>query len=176
MRTFFKEPIYEFQPPDNTNSVPFIYRIREDGEFKLLEPYPYSFDPTRRVANYKNFHFFIREELEMYHMSFVRKNMRGKLENVSNRANYGKYEDFLQKFEEWTPEKGVLHPHPYIGKLFKEITVVENHFHVDITQQCAVCCKSQNLLQCGRCKKPKYCSSQCQKYEWPKHKLICKSV
>lgn len=50
--------------------------------------------------------------------SFVRKNMRLKLDNVSNKWNYGKrgeIEDFLQKYDRWTIDQGLLHPHPFIG-------------------------------------------------------------
>ncbi|KAL0479840.1 hypothetical protein AKO1_007432 [Acrasis kona] len=41
------------------------------------------------------------------------------------------------------------------------------------------CCgKKQKVLgefkMCSRCKKTKYCGLQCQKDDWPKHKLICK--
>lgn len=102
MRTFFKEPIYELLPPDELNAVPFIYKV--DFPFKLVAEYPkfileifckFAFtrhslpvmiDPTRRLEGLKTFHVFDREEVQMYHMSFVRKDMRMKMTNVSNKG------------------------------------------------------------------------------------------
>jgi len=173
---FQKKPIYEYFPYDNLNCVPLIYKISDTSAFKLATPYPVVLDPTRRLENTSNFYLFERSEIEMYHMSFVRKNMRSKLENVSNKGNYANIEEFLQKFESWTPEQGLLHPHPYIGRLFKEIKVSENLFGIDIENQCKLCCKSQNLQRCSKCKKSKYCSIECQKEDWKKHKLYCNSL
>jgi len=122
MRTYFKEPIYELIPLDDVNAVPVIYKIQEGCEFQLASPYPVVLDPTRRIENAKSFWFFDRKEIEMHHMTLVRKNMRMKLQNVSNRGNYAGVEQFLQKFEKWKPEDGVIHPHPHIGKN-KTITI-----------------------------------------------------
>jgi hypothetical protein len=88
MRVFFKEAIYEYIPYDNVNAVPLIYKCTPDRPFKLAHPYNIVLDPTRRVANTINFHLFPRTEIEMYHLSFVRKDMRKKLENVSNRGSF----------------------------------------------------------------------------------------
>lgn len=39
---------------------------------------------------------------------------------------------------------------------------------------CGSCGASGNpLLVCGRCKKARYCSKQCQGKDWPKHKKVC---
>eukprot|EP01121_Diplochlamys_sp_Union-15-3_P000135 TRINITY_DN10122_c0_g1_i1.p1 TRINITY_DN10122_c0_g1~~TRINITY_DN10122_c0_g1_i1.p1 ORF type:complete len:326 (+),score=18.81 TRINITY_DN10122_c0_g1_i1:63-1040(+) len=173
MRVFFKEPIYEFFPYDNMNSVPLIYKIDPKKAFKIAHPYPVVLDPTRCVEGYTNFYHFQRAEIEMYHMSFVRKNIEKKLVNVSNRANYGNTTTFLEKWKYWTPEMGALHPHPYIGKIFKEIKIVENFFNIDLKKQCIVCCISQPLFRCSRCKSVRYCSIACQTEHWAVHKLVC---
>ena len=77
--------------------------------------YPVLLDPTRRLENTKKFHLFDRKDVEMHHMTFVRKDIRMKMMNVSNRANYNSNVDnFIEQFEKWTPEKGILHPHPHI--------------------------------------------------------------
>jgi hypothetical protein len=41
--------------------------------------------------------------------------------------------------------------------------------------ECA-CCQDRlkPLLNCGACKKVKYCSKECQKEDWKRHKLVCK--
>jgi hypothetical protein len=75
------------------------------------------FDPTRRLENTKKFHLFDRKEVEMHHLTFVRKDIKMKMMNVSNRANYNlaNVDNFVDQFEKWTPEKGILHPHPRIN-------------------------------------------------------------
>ena len=97
MRTIFKEPTLEYWPMDDVNAVPLIYKIRDDGQFRLAEPYPVMLDPTRRVANPKNFHLFPRTVVEMFHMTLVRKNMRAKLDNCSNKMNLAFAEKFMSQ-------------------------------------------------------------------------------
>lgn len=83
--------------------------------FLMLMIYPVLLDPTRRLENTQKFHLFDRNDVEMYHMTFVRKDIGMKMTNVSNRANYSMSLDkFVQEFEAWTPNKGILHPHPRI--------------------------------------------------------------
>ena len=43
------------------------------------------------------------------------------------------------------------------------------------TKQCAYCKKErEKLLQCGRCKCVYYCSIDCQRPHWNRHKLTCR--
>lgn len=47
--------------------------------------------------------------------------------------------------------------------------------HVNVMRKCAYCNKSDTkLLRCGRCKTTYYCSKECQKPHWKKHKKVCK--
>jgi hypothetical protein len=42
--------------------------------------------------------------------------------------------------------------------------------------ECLVCCKAQSKLVCTRCKWAVYCSRECQKKDWKRHKIAdCKS-
>jgi hypothetical protein len=159
MRIMFKYPYFEFSPPDDLNAVPFICKIIPQGYYRLDEPAPILLDPTRKITNYKKFHAFTRGELEMYHMSFVRKDMRQKMENTSNKLNMDDVEDFLAKFDLWDEDMLdiIVHPMNHIGKQFKEIKRIPNHFGVDLKEMCQVCCVSNQLTQCTKCNQ-KYCS------------------
>lgn len=42
------------------------------------------------------------------------------------------------------------------------------------TAVCITCGSKQNLKQCSRCKRLKYCSLACQKQDYPRHKNSCK--
>ena len=39
---------------------------------------------------------------------------------------------------------------------------------------CDHCGKSDNLFKCSSCKLAQYCDRNCQRANWPKHKVICK--
>ncbi|KAK5125984.1 hypothetical protein LTR85_011339 [Meristemomyces frigidus] len=52
---------------------------------------------------------------------------------------------------------------------------------VDSTSICGICGAKEGkdstaLLQCGKCKKQKYCSKECQKKDWKGHKRVCKAA
>jgi hypothetical protein len=175
MRLFFKEPIYEYYPYDSVNSVPFIYQLKKECPFRLAHPYAnWVVDPTRRLANTKSVYHFQRSEVEMWHMTYIRKDIRGKLTNVSNKGNYGTHiSEFLTKWENWTLSDGPLHPHPYISKFFDSVRTTPNIFKIDLQSQCQVCCISRDLQRCSRCKWAKYCSSECQTFDYPQHKQHC---
>ena len=38
---------------------------------------------------------------------------------------------------------------------------------------CIVCDRTDGTKQCGRCKLTSYCSRNCQKADWPRHKAVC---
>eukprot|EP01113_Clastostelium_recurvatum_P000301 TRINITY_DN10133_c3_g1_i1.p1 TRINITY_DN10133_c3_g1~~TRINITY_DN10133_c3_g1_i1.p1 ORF type:complete len:376 (-),score=26.11 TRINITY_DN10133_c3_g1_i1:228-1325(-) len=53
-------------------------------------------------------------------------------------------------------------------ELFQDLGLTE-------TKSCARChARGKNLLLCSRCKKTRYCDQNCQRKDWPKHKLNCK--
>eukprot|EP00802_Teleaulax_amphioxeia_P018509 Tamp_18703.p1 GENE.Tamp_18703~~Tamp_18703.p1 ORF type:complete len:199 (-),score=47.51 Tamp_18703:10-606(-) len=133
MRFYFKEPTYEMLPFDEYNQVPLIYKIKSNASLLLAHPYPCVVDPTRRMSNCDRFYQFTRDEIEMHHFSFVRNDMASKMTNTSNRDNHDGATQFLRDFVHWTPEVGVIHPHPWGRRVFKYISWVPNYFNVDLT-------------------------------------------
>jgi len=174
MRIFFKQPIFEYLK-DDVNCVSLIYKIKDDMKFRLAEPVANLIvDPTRKLCNLKKIRVFPRKDVEMYHYSFVRRDIKMKLQNVSNRSNYeNDMPDFYEKFESWEPSKGILHPHPHIGNFFKSVAIVDNFFNIDINSQCNYCFEKFQSKKCGKCKKVVYCGALCQKKDWPFHKSKC---
>lgn len=43
-----------------------------------------------------------------------------------------------------------------------------------VNKNCANCNKSDSTLRCSKCRQIYYCSKDCQKTHWAKHKLVCK--
>jgi hypothetical protein len=189
MRVYGKYPTIEYVQ-DDINAVPYICVCTKDKELRLATPYPLNgidgikftcaLDPTRRIDgvdySQNKFYLFDRDQVEMHHMTFLRKDISKKLTNVSNKANYGDISNFLKEWDSWTPEEGIIHPHPYIKKMFQNIKIVPNFFDIDIDLQCNLCCKTFQIMRCGDCKTVRYCSEKCQAEDWSKHKLICKKI
>lgn len=130
MRHYYKLPIYELLPRDEINYVPFILKLRKGCRCLLGHPYPCLIDPTRSIDKVRKFKLFSRDELEMHHMSMVRKDMRSKVMNVSNKGNYAKIDQFLEAFEKWKEGDPIVHPHPFYQGIFKKVEKVENIFGI----------------------------------------------
>lgn len=122
MQYYYKDPTIRLVPADNLNHVSCIFKIAHHLPFRLAAPYPFVVDPTRRLENLRRLHVFPREELEMHHFSFVRRDIRTKLRNVSNRNSYdgtAEIRRFVAAFQNWKHGDPLVHPHPYFRKHFK---------------------------------------------------------
>ena len=68
------------------------------------------------------------------------------------------------------------HPHPYFAALFKTSREVPDHFGVkDFALQCEVCL-AWEAKTCGACKSVRYCSRDCQRQDWERHRPACKKA
>lgn len=52
--------------------------------------------------------------------------------------------------------------------------VIHDIRNILLDLRCQTCGNRLDLQRCGRCKQVRYCSYECQKADWPQHKLICK--
>jgi hypothetical protein len=90
MQTYYKYPTLQVIPPEKYY-VTFIFAIKSQTKFILnLKKYPVLVDPSRYIPIHGSFKIFKRKELEMHHMSYIRKNIRFKMENAGAKCNYVK--------------------------------------------------------------------------------------
>lgn len=99
MKTYFKKPNYEVRPM-NEYYVSLIYKIKQNKEFVMGHPFPVLVDPTRRMEP-GNCKIFTRDEIEMHHMSYVRKNIKSKLINSSSNSAFTHIDDFMRMFDSY---------------------------------------------------------------------------
>jgi hypothetical protein len=86
MVTYYKEPIYRLEPKEEYY-VSLLFKIKRGREYRIGHPFPVLVDPTRRMEP-GNCKIFTREEVEMHHMSYIRKDLRKKLQNSSASPNF----------------------------------------------------------------------------------------
>ena len=120
--TYFKTPHHRLVPMEQY-WVPFICAIKRVQ--RVGDGFPVYADPTRGVLPVEHFYPFPKEEMVMHHYSYVRKDMRLKLENSIARRNFGDIDSLLQRIETWQPP---LAPPLYHGHTVEE---VENLFGIN---------------------------------------------
>ena len=107
MTTYYKEPIYTLDPKEEYY-VSLLFKIRQGVEFVMGHPFPVLVDPTRRM-NPGNCKIFSRDEVEMHHMSYVRKDLRKKLQNSSASPNFRNIDKLVNYYNDWEfPKKGLM--------------------------------------------------------------------
>jgi hypothetical protein len=110
MRTYFKDPRFEVRPM-NEYYVSVIYKISPNNEFVFGKPTPVLVDPTRRMNSITPL-IMKREDLEMYHMSYVKKNIKSKLENSSSKSAFKDINRFLTMFDKYDVGETFFTTHP----------------------------------------------------------------
>ena len=91
MTTYYKYSD-TFIYPKEKYYVPFIYKIKESSRFEQIDnaDFPVVTDGKRRIKSAYPY-VFSREEMEMHHMSYVRKDensLRSKFLNCSSKMNF----------------------------------------------------------------------------------------
>jgi hypothetical protein len=100
MQTYFKSPSFEIRPL-NDYYVSLIFKIKNDSNFVMMGNSPVVVDPTRRINPIKNPLILKRSDIEMYHMSYVRKNIKSKLINSSSKEAFKDIDGFLKMFQDY---------------------------------------------------------------------------
>lgn len=129
MRTYYKLPIYEVSPPEDYY-CPLFYKIKPDTMFTyaFAYPYPVNIDPTRRIkAGYSR--IYQRNEIEMYHYAYVRKNLISKVSNTSAQMDMVSKQQVCYHFDNFKKASdGAL----FIGLQPFALKEVENKFNIEI--------------------------------------------
>ena len=107
MTTYYKEPIYILDPKEEYY-VSLLFKIKQGVSFIMGHPFPVLVDPTRRM-NPGNCKIFSRDKIEMHHMSYVRKDLRKKLQNSSASPNFKNIDKLVDYYNNWEfPKKGLM--------------------------------------------------------------------
>jgi hypothetical protein len=124
MVTYYKDSKYRLEPKEEYY-VTLFHKIKTGVDYVIGHPYPVLVDPTRRV-NPGNYKIFTRDEVEMHHMSYVRKDIRKKLQNSSASPNFKNIDKIVDYYESWEyPKQGLMGGAP--DKFF-DIVEVEKLF------------------------------------------------
>lgn len=126
MTTYYKEPIYRLEPKE-TYYVPFIIKLYENTKYEDIDNYGVLVDPTRRTKM-GNSIVFSRDELEMHHFSYVRKDIRRKLANSSSVFPKEQVEDVIKCHNEYKKGGRAF----LLGESFYDIVETENLFNIKI--------------------------------------------
>ena len=103
MQTYWKSNDIVLNPPEEYY-VPFINKIDITTKFILNTNFYCLADPTRRIKidSTTRYILFERDDIEMHHMSYVRKDIRMKLENSSASDNFkDKIDNLVKYYNEW---------------------------------------------------------------------------
>jgi hypothetical protein len=103
--TYYKEPTFRLKPMEDY-WVPFICEVKKDQV--IGQGFNVYADPTRGTKPVSNFHGFAVDELVMHHYSYVRKDIRCKLENSSARGNFKNIHELVRLFEKWQPGEKMI--------------------------------------------------------------------
>ena len=107
MKTYYKSWEYQLDPPEEYY-VSLIYKINQYSLFEMGKYSPVLVDPTRRMDSGKH-RIFKREEIEMHHGSYIRNNIRTKLDNSSASSNFkNDIEKIVSHYNNWEYPNKVL--------------------------------------------------------------------
>jgi hypothetical protein len=124
LQTYWKTGEYVLDPPEEYY-VSLFYKIRPNIELSFNSKFPVLVDPTRVMEPGKCL-IFKRNELEMHHVSYVRKNIERKLRNSSSISVFkDKIDMLIKEFNEWEEGKLAIMPGGTKHKVKKVKNILE---------------------------------------------------
>ena len=93
MITYYKEPIYILDPLEEYY-VTLLHKVNKEAKYILNTPFPVVVDPSRKTKPGK-IKIFKRDEIQMHHMSYIRKDIKSKINNASSKVNFRDKINFL---------------------------------------------------------------------------------
>lgn len=138
---YYKDSIYQLKNPEQ-EYVATIEKIMPETMYVYNIPCPVAIDPTRktnnihftqaldisRSVNIGKYRIFTREECQMHHMSFVRKDIKKKLWNHSSRRFFT--EDGVDRIVEYYKNWKYPMPVMWAGENLLEVIEVERQFEI----------------------------------------------
>lgn len=108
MITYYKSWEYQLDPPEDYY-VSLIYKINQYSLFEMGKHSPVLVDPTRRLDSGK-YRIFKRNEIEMHHGSYIRDDIRRKLENSSASINFKNFEseEIINEFNNFDDKNEII--------------------------------------------------------------------
>ena len=123
--TYYKHPTYLIQP--NIDSlITLIHPVGNNYEF--IKNYPFKIETTRRLKKHDHYKVFSNKEINIHHMSYVRKDIRKKLENSDN-GRFFKIDKFVVDFDKYKLGDRLCVLPDYLNRKTIE---VPNIFNIDL--------------------------------------------
>ncbi|MBA7636650.1 hypothetical protein ES703_44271 [subsurface metagenome] len=130
LQSYYKYPTLQIIPPE-IYYVTFIFKIVPKIKFIYGTRFPVLVDPSRRLSIFESFKIFQRKELEMHHMSYVRNDIRLKVENASSYRNFAhKIEELVSHYENFKEGNQAM----FAGKhcVYHNLQKVNNQFNINM--------------------------------------------
>jgi len=125
--TYYKLPTMELNPPENYYA-PLFYKIKKDTKFEFIsdDVCPVHIDYTRRIK-FKYSKIYTRQEIQMYHYSYVRNSLDSKIQNSSAQSDDKTKFAVKFSFDTWqSKEEGAL----LLGMQKFGLKEVDNKFNI----------------------------------------------
>ncbi len=123
---YYKDSIYILKNKEQ-EYVAAIEKITPETKYVYMIEAPVAVDPTRKTNN-TTYRIFTRDEVEMHHMSFVRKDIRKKLMNHSSRRFFT--EEGVNMIAEYYDKWVYPMPAMWAGKNLLEVIEVPRLFDI----------------------------------------------
>ena len=106
-----------------------IFKINYNSKLEYAGQSPVLVDPSRRMLPISKPKVFNREDIEMYHMSYVRKNILTKILNSSARSSFTHIQEFINLFESYKVGEPLFTSAPPCNET---TTLVDNIFEINL--------------------------------------------